>query len=115
VRAKPFVRDVRPGRPVDDEGMAAVAGVARGDDRCAAASPGGDDTFDRGRVELGPVREHDHGGLHLWLERGQPAAERGTWPALPVRTGNGVLELVRTGDDDDLIDASQPLEHGGEE
>ncbi len=89
--------------------------VARGDDRRAALSPGGDDAFDRGRVELGPVCEHDDRGLHVRVERGQPAPERGAGPALPVRAGDGALELVRTRDDDDLIDSGEPLEHGGKE
>ena len=66
-------------------------------------------------MELGPICEHDDRGLHLRAERGQPATERGAGPALPVRTGHGALELVRTGDDHDLIDAAEPLQHGGEE
>ena len=95
--------------------MAAVAAVARGDDRRAALAPGCDDAVDRRRGELRPVGEHDHRRLDLRAERGEPAAERGARPALPVRAGDGAFELVRTRDDHDLIDAAESLEHGGEE
>jgi hypothetical protein len=115
VRAKPLVRDVCPGRPGDQQRVAAVAAVAGGDERGAGLPPGGDDTFDRGRVEVRPVCEHDHRGFHVRAERSQPAPERGTGAALPVRARDGAFELVGTGDDNDLIDSAEPLEYSGKE
>ena len=41
-------------------------------------------------------------------ERGEAAAERRAGAALPLRAGDGALELVRPGDDDDLVDATDP-------
>ena len=84
--------------------MAALAAVARGDDRLAALTPRGDHALDRLRREVGAVREHDDGGLGV--ERGQATAERRPRPSLPVGTADDArvgVDLVRPEDDDDLV------------
>jgi len=53
--------------------MAALAAVARGDDRLAPLVPRRDHALDRLGREVGTVGEHDHGGFGV--ERGEAAAE----------------------------------------
>jgi hypothetical protein len=93
--------------------VAALAAVARGDDRLAPLAPGREHALDRRGCEAGPVGEHDHGGLRV--ERGQAAAERGSRSSLPFRTADDArvrLDVVRAQDDHDLVDggAPEPLE-----
>lgn len=93
--------------------MAALAAVARGDDRLVSLAPGRDHALDRRGREVGPVGEHDDGGLGV--EGGQAAAERGPGAPLPVGAGDDSrvgLDLVRAEDDHDVLDggAPEPLE-----
>jgi hypothetical protein len=115
VRAQPFVRDLRPGRTVNEQGVAAVAAVARGDERRACLPPPLDHALHGGGRELRAVCEHDDSGFHVWAERGQPTPERGAGAALPVRARDGTLELVRPRDDDDVFDSTESFENCGEE
>ena len=93
--------------------MAALAAVARGDDRLALLAPRRDHALDRLGREVGPVGEHDHGGL--CVQRGQAAAEGGSGASLPVGAADDLrvgLDVVRAEDDDDVLDggAPEPLE-----
>jgi len=94
--------------------MAAHAAVACGNERCAARPPGYEHALDRGRRELGAVREDDDGCLDAGVERREPTAQRGARPAFPVRAVDRALERVRSRDDDDLVDPGQLFEDGGE-
>ena len=105
----------------DDERMAAPAVVGRSD-HAACMPPLLEDALDRLRSESRPVREDDDRRLDLRPERGEPAAQRRSWPSLPVGAGDdprvvGDLECVRALDDDDLVDRrlAQALEHARKE
>ena len=98
--------------------MTARAAVARGDDPLALLAPRRDHALDRLRREVGPVGEHDHGGLGV--ERGQAAAEGGSGASLPVGAADDArvgLDVVRAEDDDDVLDggAPEPLQDLGQE
>ena len=89
--------------------MAALAAVARGDDRLALVAPRRDHALDRLGREVGPVGEHDHGGL--CVQRGQAAAEGGSGAALPLGAADDArvgLDVVRAEDDDDVLDGGVP-------
>jgi hypothetical protein len=89
--------------------VAALAAVARGDDRLALLAPCGDHALDRLGGEIGPVGEHDDGGLGV--QRGEAAAERGSRASLPLGAVDDVrvgLDAVRAEDDDDLVDRGAP-------
>jgi len=91
--------------------MAALAAVARGEDRLSPRTPDADHPLDRRRGEVGPVRQHDHRGLDLRSERRQAAAERRTRAVLPLRTADDArvgLDLVRADHDDHLPDGGAP-------
>ena len=101
--------------------MPALARVGRDDDLARAVAPRVEDAVDgRGR-EVRPVREADDRGLGVRVEGSQAAAKRRSGPPLPLaaRDDAGALdvELVRAGDDDDVVDARSPetLEDAGEE
>jgi hypothetical protein len=84
--------------------VAALAAVARGDDRLAPLAPGCDHALDRLGREVRPVGEHDHRGLSV--ERGQAAAEGGSGASLPVGAADDVrvgLHFVGTHDHDDFL------------
>ena len=98
--------------------MAALAAVARGDDRLALLAPRRDHALDRLGREVGPVGEHDHGGLRV--ERGQAAAKGGARASLPVRAADDArvgLDVVRAEDDHDLGygGTPEPLQDLGQE
>jgi hypothetical protein len=85
--------------------VAALAAVARGDDRLSVLAPRRDHALDRLGREVGAVREHDDSGLGV--ERGQAAAERRPRPSLPVGTADDArvgLDVVGAEDDDDVLD-----------
>jgi len=84
--------------------VAALAAVARGDDRLSVLAPRGDHALDRLGREVGAVREHDDGGLGV--ERGHAATERRPRPSLPVGTADDArvgVDVVGAEDDDDLV------------
>src|SRR5438046_116163 len=100
--------------------MAALAAVARSDDRLSPLAPGADDALDRRWGEVGAVREHDHGCFDVRAERLETATQRRARTALPVRAAHDAsvgLDLVRAEHDDDLLDrrAAKPVEHLGHE
>jgi hypothetical protein len=89
--------------------VAALAAVARGDDGLAPFAPGRDHALDRVGREVGPVGEHDEGGLRV--ERGQAAAKGGSGALLPVGAADDArvgLDVVRAEDDDDVLDCGAP-------
>jgi hypothetical protein len=93
--------------------VAALAAVARGDDRLAALAPGRDHALDRLGREVWPVGEQDYRGLGV--DCGQAAAEGGSGASLPVGAADDVrvgLDLVCAEDDDHLLDrgAAKPLQ-----
>ena len=89
--------------------MAALAAVARGDDRLSRLAPGGDDALDCLRREVGAVGEHDHRGVGV--QPGQATAQGGPGASFPVgapddpRVG---LDVVGAQDDDDLVHRRPP-------
>jgi len=98
--------------------VAALAAVARCDDRLVALAPGADHALDGLGREVGPVREHDHRGL--CLQRGEAAAEGGSGAAFPVGAADHArvgLDLVCAEDHDDLVHRStpQPFQDGGQQ
>jgi hypothetical protein len=87
--------------------VAALAAVARDDDRLAPLAPRSDHALDRLGREVRAVGEHDDGGLDV--EGGQTAAERGSRPLLPLRAAHDArvgLDVVGAQDDHDLVDRS---------
>jgi hypothetical protein len=87
--------------------VAALAAVARDDDRLVPLAPGRDHALDRLGREVRAVGEHDHGGLGV--ERGEAAAERGSRPSLPLGAVDDAcigLDVVGAEDDHDLVDGS---------
>ena len=87
-RAGALVRDARPGRAGEQDGVEADAAVARGDDVAGVGPPVGDDAVDGARVEAGPVGERDDGrlGIRRAAPRGRSA---GTRPGRAPSRGSG--------------------------
>lgn len=114
------VGDVPPGRPGDEDGMAALTLIGCREDVAETAAPGVQHALDGFGREVGPVREHDDRRLRLRAEGGQTTAERSARAALPVRTVDDSvarsLEVVGPGDDHNLVHRtlSEPLEDPGE-
>jgi len=84
--------------------VAALAAVARGDDRLAVLPPRRDYALDRLGRKVGTVREDDHRGLSI--QRGQAAAERGARASLTLRAADDArvgLDVIRAEDDHDLV------------
>ena len=120
-RSHALVGDVSPGRPGDENGMAALALVCGGDDLAETAAPDVQHALDGPGSEIGPIREHDDGRLRLRPQGGQTTAQGSARAALPLRTVDDPrlrsVEGVGAGDDDDLIHRtlSEPLEDPGEQ
>ena len=86
----------------------------------AVVPPCGDDAVDRARIEVRPVREDDDGRLRVDGKRGEPAAQRRAGAVLPLGAAHGArfgLELVRAGDDEDVVHHAllERREHAGKE
>ncbi len=100
--------------------MAASSRVACGDHDTCPGAPGREDPPHRLGCEIRPVREADDCSLATRAERCEPAAKRGSGPALPVRAldyRDAVEgERVSSRDDDDLVDGAlgEPFEHAGQ-
>ena len=74
----------RPRRPGDEQRVPADAAVGGRNDVAGPRAPGVDDPGHRFRREVGPVGEHDDGGLDLAAERSEPTAQRRPGPQRPV-------------------------------
>ena len=115
------VGDVSPGRPGDEDGMAALTLVGGGEDLAEAAAPGVQHALDGFGREIGPIREHDDGRLRLRPQGGQTTAQGSARAALPLRTVADPrlrsVEGVGAGDDHYLVQRSlpEPLEDPGEQ
>jgi hypothetical protein len=97
--------------------VAALAAVARGDDRLAPLAPRRDHALDRLGREVRPVGEHDEGSLGV--QRGETAAQGGSGAPLPVGAADDArvgLDVVGAEDDDGLLDggASEPIQDLGQ-
>lgn len=107
-----LIGDASPGRPGDEDGMAARTLVGGGHDVAETAPPGRENALDRLGSEIGPVREHYDCGLRLRTEHGQATAERSAGAALPIGTvddtRSGSVQVVRAGDDHDLVHRALP-------
>ena len=90
--------------------MAAHCAVARGEHGCATRPPRLDDAVDRRRRDVRPVAEDDDGSFGLRAQRVQAAPERCAGPPTPIGAANDALrglDLVRAGDDDELVDRAR--------
>jgi hypothetical protein len=118
--ARPLVRNAVPGLACQQEGMAALASVRGRDDLAPGLPPGRRDAVDRLGRELGPVREHDHGGLGVCRQCSETATQRRAGTPSPVGAPNGLrgrVDGVRAQNDDDAVDGarSHALEDGLEQ
>ena len=115
-----LVGDSPPGRAREQHGMAALAAVARRDDRLAACAPLADHTLDCFRREVGAICKDDDRGCRVGRKRGEAAPERGSGALLPLGAVDDLrvrLDVVRAEDDEDVVDgcAPHPREHLREE
>src|SRR5262245_4448317 len=83
--AQPVVRDGVPRRAGDEQRVAADVAVRGGDDLAALRPPALDHACDRAGRERGPVGEDDDRRFDVLAEGAEPAAQRRTRPALPLR------------------------------
>ena len=81
--SEPHVRGLTPDVSGKEERVKADTAVRGGDSVGVRLSPRRYHAVDRPRVELRPVAEHDHRGVHVVPERVETAAKRRAGPALP--------------------------------